>query len=38
MFPGVVNQAIEVVERLFCARIEDPAAGFDRSNSFFAGL
>src|SRR5271165_2067082 len=33
--PGVVNQATEVVERLFRARIEDPAAGFDRSNSLF---
>src|SRR5208337_2468425 len=33
--PGVVNQASEVVERLFRARIEDPAAGFDRSNSLF---
>jgi len=36
--PGVVNQATEVIERLFRTRIEDPATGFDRSNSFFVGL
>ncbi len=35
---GVVNQAIEMIEGLLCARIEDPAAGFDSPNPLVAGL